>query len=163
MTATDPRSQLGDESFMSASELRAYMNDMEMAKASKAVSAMDAAEKARLELIKQLSEPMKLTPDVIKNAVDRLKTAVRKAAERGENEILVMRFPVALCTDHGRAINNGDADWPDSLTGRPRQAYEFWRDHVRPAGYRLKAMIIEWPGGMPGDVGMFLSWAPPKS
>ncbi len=74
-----------------------------------------------------------------------------------------MRFPVALCSDHGRAINNGDADWPDSLTGRPRQAYEFWRDHVRPAGYRLKAMIIEWPGGMPGDVGMFLSWAPPKS
>ncbi len=32
---------------------------------------------------------MKLTPDVIKNAVDRLKTGVRKAAERGENEILV--------------------------------------------------------------------------
>ncbi|MHB2167659.1 hypothetical protein [Alsobacter sp. R-9] len=162
MSDTSVHGQLGDESFMSANELRSYMNQMEMAKASKAVDAMDSAEKARRELIKQLSEPMKLTPEVIKTVADRLKAAVRRAAERGETEVLVMRFPVALCSDHGRAINNGDAEWPDSLTGRPRQAYEFWRDHVRPAGYRLKALIIEWPGGMPGDVGMFLSWADQK-
>lgn len=163
MTSTNVHGELGDESFMSANDLRSYMNKMEMAKASKAVDAMDNAEKARRELIKQLSEPMKLTPEVIKNAVDRLKSAVRRAAERGDTEVLVMRFPVALCTDHGRAINNSDADWPESLTGRPRQAYEFWRDHVRQAGYRLKAMIIEWPGGMPGDVGLFLSWADQKA
>src|SRR4029453_4581923 len=39
-----------------------------------------------------------------------------------------------------------------------RQAYEFWRDQLRPAGYRLRAMIVEWPGGLPGDVGFFLRW-----
>ena len=65
---------------------------------------------------------------------------VRSAALRGATEIMVLRFPCALRT------------WPETLTGRPRQAYEFWRDHLRPAGYRLNAMIIEWPGGLPGDV-----------
>ena len=53
-------------------------------------------------------------------------------------------------------------DWPETLTGRPRQAYEFWRDQLRPAGYRLKAMIVEWPGGLPGDVGFFLQWGEAK-
>jgi hypothetical protein len=83
---------------------------------------------------------------------------LRTSAQRGETELLVMRFPVALCTDRGRALNNSDSDWPDTLTGRPRQAYELWRDQLRPAGYKLKAMIIEWPGGLPGDVGFFLKW-----
>ncbi len=71
---------------------------------------------------------------------------------------MVMRFPSALCTDKGRAINNYEHGWPDTLIGRPRQAYELWHDRLQPAGYRLKAMIVDWPGGMPGDVGFFLEW-----
>ena len=87
---------------------------------------------------------------------------LRSAAQRGASELMVMRFPCSLCTDKGRAINNADKDWPETLTGRPRQAYEFWRDQLRPAGYRLKAMIVEWPGGLPGDVGFFLQWGDAK-
>jgi hypothetical protein len=26
----------------------------------------------------------------------------------------------------------------------------------------LKAMIVEWPGGLPGDVGFFLQWGDAK-
>ena len=70
-----------------------------------------------------------------------------------------MRFPSALCTDKGRAINNAEPDWPATLTGRPRQAYEFWKEHLQPAKYKLRAMIIDWPGGLPGDVAFFLSWS----
>jgi hypothetical protein len=51
-----------------------------------------------------------------------------------------------------------DPDWPDSLTGVPRQAYEIWRDHLKDAGFHLRAMIVEWPQGLPGDVGLFLAW-----
>jgi hypothetical protein len=154
---------LGDEAFMSASDLRAYMTNMQMAKAEKAMSAMDSADKARRELIRTLSEPVVLTPDFVQGLKARLAGTVRKAAQTGDTEAMVMRFPVDLCSDSGRAINNGDADWPDSLTGRPRQAYELWRDHLRDAGYKLKAMIIEWPGGLPGDVGFFLSWSDSKA
>ena len=48
---------LGDETFMSADDLRNYMTEMQMAKATKSVDGMDRAEKARQELIKRLAEP----------------------------------------------------------------------------------------------------------
>jgi hypothetical protein len=154
--------QLGDEAFMKADELRAYMTSLQMAKAEKAMSAMDSADKSRRELIKTLSEPVALTPDFLQEVKTRLGNRIRKAAQSGDTEVMVMRFPVDLCSDKGRAINNNDPDWPDSLTGRPRQAYELWRDYLRAGGYKLKAMIIEWPAGMPGDVGFFLSWSDSK-
>ena len=159
--AAPGNTELGHEGFMSAADLRNYMNEMDMAKASKALQSMDSAEKARLELVKRLAEPMKLTPEALQTVRTSLLARLKKAAENGETELMVMRFPVALCSDHGRAINNNDPEWPDSLTGRPRQAYELWRDHLRAAGFRLKAMIIEWPGGLPGDVGFFLNWSKP--
>jgi len=121
---------------------------------------MDRAEKARKELIKTLSTPV--DAERLKEVKASLQSKLRSAAQRGVSELMVMRFPTALCTDKGRAINNSDKDWPDTLTGRPRQAYEFWRDQLRPAGYRLRAMIVEWPGGLPGDVGFFLQWGDAK-
>ncbi|MCP8937916.1 hypothetical protein NK718_05265 [Alsobacter sp. SYSU M60028] len=150
--------ELANESFMSADDLRSYMTQMQMAKASSAVSSMEAADKARKDLIKTLSEPIKVTPEFLKQVMSSLTLRMKKTAETGQSELMVMRFPTALCTDGGRAINNNEAGWPDTLTGRPRQAYELWRDHLRAGGFRLKAMIIEWPGGLPGDVGFFLAW-----
>ena len=152
--------ELGDESFMSAADLRAYMTEMEMATALKEIDAMDRAEKARQELMKSLST--EVPPERLPEIKASLQSKLRSAAQRGVSELMVMRFPTALCTDKGRAINNSDKDWPDTLTGRPRQAYEFWRDQLRPAGYRLRAMIVEWPGGLPGDVGFFLQWGDAK-
>lgn len=119
---------------------------------------MSKADKAREELIKQLSKPVERTPERVREVIQTVKAKLRSAAEKGQTELMVMRFPTALCTDKGRAINNMDEDWPDTLTGQPRQAYEFWRDHLKHAGYNLSAMIVEWPGGLPGDVGFFLKW-----
>jgi hypothetical protein len=150
--------ELGDETFMSAADLRNYMTEMQMAKASKSFEGMDRAEKARHDLIKRLSEPLDLTPARLMEILQPLRAKLRAAAESGQTELMVMRFPNVLCTDKGRAINNSDPAWPETLTGRPRQAYELWRDQLRAAGFRLSAMIIEWPGGLPGDVGFFLKW-----
>ncbi|WP_024280604.1 hypothetical protein [Xanthobacter sp. 126] len=150
---------LGDESFMSADDLRTYMMEIEKSKLSKEFSAMDRADKAREELIKTLSQPLDLTPETLHEIAQNLLTKIRLAAQRGETEIMVMRFPNVLCSDKGRAINNAEEGWPDTLTGRPRQAYELWRDYLRQGHYKLKAMIVDWPNGMPGDVGFFLSWA----
>ena len=152
--------ELGDESFMSAADLRDYMTEMDMANASKEIDRMDRAEKARQELMKSLST--EVPPEKLPEIKASLQSKLRSAAQRGVSELMVMRFPTALCTDKGRAINNADKDWPETLTGRPRQAYELWRDQLRPAGYRLKAMIVEWPGGLPGDVGFFLQWGDAK-
>jgi len=94
--------ELGDESFMSAADLHAYMAEMEMANAVKELDAMDRAEKARKELIKTLSTPAGL--EEIKEVVASVQRKVRSAAQRGATELMVMRFPCALCTDKGRTI-----------------------------------------------------------
>jgi hypothetical protein len=154
--------ELADETFMSAADLRNYMTEMQMAKAMNSVDGMDKAGKAREDLIKRLSEPLDLTPERLQEILQPLKAKLRAAADRGQTELMVMRFPNALCTDKGRAINNSDPSWPETLTGRPRQAYELWQNQLRPAGFRLGAMIIEWPGGLPGDVGFFLKWGETK-
>jgi hypothetical protein len=150
---------LGDESFMSAEDLRKYMNDMTMAKLSKEMGALDKAEQARKELVRTMQEKIDVTPQKIAEIKQSLIIKMRAAAQRGETEVMVMRFPNTLCADKGRAINNAEEGWPETLTGRPRQAYEFWRDELRPARYKLKAMIVDWPAGLPGDVAFFLSWS----
>ncbi|KRE00654.1 hypothetical protein ASE61_19480 [Bosea sp. Root670] len=150
---------LGDESFMSADDLRAYMTEFEIAKASKVLGAMDKAEEARRKLVATLQNEIAVTPEKVAEIKHSLANKTRAAAGRGETEVLVMRFPSALCTDAGRAINNTEVDWPTTLTGRPLQAYEFWKEHLQPAKYKLRAMIIDWPGGLPGDVAFYLSWS----
>ena len=83
---------------------------------------------------------------------------VNGAAERGQSEVQVYRFPNTMCTDRGRRINNAEADWEQTLEGRPKLGYEFWREHLQPLGFGLKAEVLEYPGGMPGDIGFFLTW-----
>ncbi len=159
--SSDSAQELGDESFMSATELRNYMTETMMAKASKD-SGSGRAEKARDDLIKSLMQPVAATPEKIAEVKKRVLGQLRTAAAKGDKEALVMRFPNALCTDKGRALNNMEKDWPTTLIGRPLQAYEFWRDHLRSQGYGLKAMIVDWPQGLPGDIGLFLTWGDGK-
>ncbi len=146
---------LGDEAFMSVADLRAYVAEVESAKASQSFAAMEGAEKAKKELIEKLLQPVEITPDRVQAFMAR----IRVAAERGESEMLIMRFPSELCTDRGRAINNSEEGWPDTLIGATRQFHDIWKDKLHPLGYRLKAFIVEWPHGFPGDVGMFLAWS----
>ena len=67
-----------------------------------------------------------------------------------------MTFSSDLCNDGGRAINNGDPNWPKTLVGFAARAYEFYQKELQPHGYRLRAEILDFPGGMPGEVGITL-------
>lgn len=103
--------------------------------------------------------------DFLKNDVSdaeriKIRRLVANAVQDGKFEALVYSFPSDLCTDRGRAINNSDPDWPETLQGKAKELYDRYQQFAKPAGYRLKAMIIDFPGGMPGNVGFFLSWAP---
>jgi hypothetical protein len=86
---------------------------------------------------------------------------VMNAVKDGKMEAMVYSFPSDLCTDSGRAINNNDPGWPQTLRGKAREFYERYEEIARPQGYKLKAMVINFPGGIPGDIGLFLNWAPP--
>ena len=113
--------------------------------------AQAAAKKARMDLLRQRRE---LTPEMVQRAVQRWQTA----ASQGVTEIELLRFPSELCSDDGRAINNNDPDWPRTLVGVPAQLYEIWAQNLRDRGFKLKAYVVEFPDGKPGDIGMFLSW-----
>ena len=45
------------------------------------------------------------------------------AADRGDKEYLLLRFPNALCSDGGRAINAPLPDWQRTLRGEPAEVY----------------------------------------
>jgi hypothetical protein len=40
----------------------------------------------------------------------------------------------------------------------PKEIYQLWAKYFRPRGYKLRVEIVEYPGGLPGDVGMTLKW-----
>jgi|SRR4051795_7423320 len=143
-----------DDVFMSVKELKSYVEEVEMAKVKQTFGASQRADQAKQELMARLMSNDPISPDRIRAFLNRVKTA----AATGGTELLIGRFPSELCSDHGRAINQAEEDWPETLTGLPRQAYQVWKEKLQPLGYKLKALIIDWPDGRPGDVGMFISW-----
>ena len=88
----------------------------------------------------------------------RLVHGAREAAERGETEFLLLRFPSQLCSDGGRAINAPDPDWPRTLRGEAAEMYLRWERELRPRGFHIVARVVEFPDGVPGDIGLFLVW-----
>jgi hypothetical protein len=82
----------------------------------------------------------------------------KQAAERGETEFELLRFPSDLCSDGGRAINVREPDWPATLRGEAAEMYLRWEHQLKPHGFRLSAHIIDFPDGKPGDVALMLSW-----
>ena len=85
---------------------------------------------------------------------------VMNAVKDGKMEAMVYSFPSDLCTDSGRAINNNAPNWPETLQGKAKEFFDRYESIGKPQGYRLKAMVINFPGGVPGDIGFFLNWAP---
>jgi len=59
-----------------------------------------------------------------------------------------------------KRAGTGEPGWENTLTGLPKELYEFWKKYLQPRGYRLKVKIVDWPIGMPGDIGFTLSWTP---
>ena len=82
----------------------------------------------------------------------------RQAAEHGQHEMLLLRFPSQLCSDGGRAINAPEPDWTRTLRGEAAELYLRWERDLKPHGFALAARVLDYPGGMPGDIGLFLIW-----
>jgi hypothetical protein len=134
-------------------DLKKISDDLDMARAKKAFEKMQIQEREQREL-----EDIFQHKDVHPEARARVNNAVRRAAEQGLNQIMALSFPASYCNDRGRRINNLEADWPDSLEGFAKKAYNYYVAELKPAGFRLSAQILDYPDGMPGRVGIFLSW-----
>jgi hypothetical protein len=141
---------------LSAQELRKKIAIAEGEKASAAMKKLDAAEAEKKALLEKMSRPSGLSDDEV---LEKASIIINRAVENGLSAVQVYRFPHTLCTDNGRAINQAEEGWEKTLTGVPKEIYEFWKRQLRSRGYHIRYEIIDYPGGMPGDVGVILSWA----
>jgi uncharacterized protein (DUF1778 family) len=142
--------------FPSAQQMMEKVALAEAEKASEAARRHAATEAEKKALLDKLSAPSGVSEE---ERMNRAAAIIERAVSNGLTEVLVMRFPNSLCTDKGRAINQREPGWEQTLTGLPKELYDFWDRQLRPLGYRLGFNIIDFSGGVPGDVGITLRWA----
>ena len=133
------------------------MKKIALAEAEEAAKEMHLREQAETEkkaLLDHLRKPSGVSDE------ERLKRAaaiIKRAVDRGLTEVEVGRFPNQLCTDRGRAINNNlEPGWEATLTGLPKEMYEFWNRHLRPLGYKIRVQVVDFSEGIPCDIGLTL-------
>lgn len=134
-------------------DLNEITSDVEMKKMDEEREQKQKRERQQRELREAF-----MSRDIHPEVMDRLNRVIRVAAELGQREVQVITFPAGYCNDGGRRVNNMLPDWPDSLEGFAKKAYEFYKKELRPLGYKLHAQVVDFPGGMPGEIGLFLKW-----
>ena len=139
---------------MSAESLRMIAIRKEMDEMTKQEKARDVQEKKLRDFTENF-----MSEHVTEEERAMIQKLVMNAVNNGKFEALVYSFPSDLCTDSGQAINSRLSHWPETLQGKAKELYERYVSAVKPQGFRLKATIINFPNGMPGDVGFFLNWA----
>jgi hypothetical protein len=138
-----------------AEDCRKKIAEVEAAKASEFLRKRAAADAEKKELLDNLSKPSGVSDE---ERMKRAAAIINRAVSNGLKEVLVGTFPNQVCTDRGRAINQQEPGWENTLTGLPKELFDFWTTHLRPRGYRIKCQIVSFPNGMPGDIGITLSW-----
>jgi uncharacterized protein (DUF1778 family) len=113
------------------------------------------AEAEKRALIEKLSKPSGLSED---EKIKLASSVIQRAVRNGLTEVQVYRFPNSLCTDNGRAINQQESGWEKTLTGIAQEIFQLWFDYLKPRGYRIRYQIVDFAGGMPGDVSIVIAW-----
>jgi hypothetical protein len=145
-----------DDLIPTAKEIQKQTAIKEAEKADQDTRRLAAAEAEKRALIERLSKPSGLTED---EKVKLAATVIQRAVRNGLTEVQVYRFPNSLCTDHGRAINQQEPGWEKTLTGIAQEIYQLWSDYLKPRGYRIRYQIVDFPGGVPGDISIVIVWS----
>jgi hypothetical protein len=138
-----------------AKEMMQQIALKEAEKASSAMRELSAADAEKKALIERFSKASGVSDE---ERLARAAAIIKRAANNGLTEVEIGRFPNELCTDRGRAINQREPGWEKTLTGLPKELYEFWEKHLKSRGYKIGFRIVDFPGGRPGDIGMTLAW-----
>jgi CBS domain-containing protein len=138
---------------LDAAAFRALVDDSKAGATQQQDAIRKAAAQQRQELARQLMDTH-VSDELWQNLLHR----ARQVAEAGGPEFLLLRFPNELCTDGGRAIDVALDGWPTTLRGEPAELYLRWERELKGRGFRLAARVLEYPDGMPGDIGLFLVW-----
>jgi hypothetical protein len=144
-----------DDLIPTAKEIQKQASIKEAEKAEERLRLTTAAEAEKRTLIEKLSKPSGLSEE---QKIKLASTVIQRAVRNGLSEVQVYRFPNYLCTDRGRAINQQEPGWEKTLTGIPSEIFQLWSDYLKPRGYRIKYQIVDFPGGVPGDISIVIAW-----
>ncbi len=144
-----------DDLLPTAKEIQKQAALKEAEKADEQARLLATAEAEKRALIDKLSKPSGLSEE---EKVKLASTVIQRAVRNGLTEVQVYRFPNSLCTDRGRAINQMEAGWETTLTGMAKEIYQLWADYLKPRGYRIRYQVIDFSSGVPGDIGITVSW-----
>jgi len=144
-----------DHLIPSAKQIRTEAALKEAEKAEQYARLAAAAEAEKRALIERLNRPSGKSEE---EKIQLASTVIQRAVRNGLTEVQVYRFPNTLCTDKGRAINQQEPGWENTLTGIPKEIFQLWTDYLKPRGYRISYQIIEYPGGVPGDIAITIAW-----
>jgi hypothetical protein len=136
-------------------DLRAQIAKVEAEKAAAALKGRTLADAEKQAFLDRISKPSGLSDNEI---LEKASHIVTRAIENGLTSVEILRFPNHLCSDNGRAIDQAEDGWQQTLTGIPRELWEFHERQLKPRGYHMHCEIIDRPGGLRGDVAVFLSW-----
>ncbi|WPB84289.1 hypothetical protein [Sediminicoccus rosea] len=117
----------------------------------------EAAREAHQAELKAFAEKL-MTYQITEDDKQRALTKIRRAFENGEKEVMLIRFPSDICEDQGRRINNRLEGWQETLPGVLKHVHEWWEKELAPGGFTFGARVLDYPGGMPGDIGLFIGW-----
>ncbi|CCE10357.1 conserved hypothetical protein [Bradyrhizobium sp. STM 3843] len=144
-----------DSLLPTAKEIQRQAALKEAEKADQYARTAAAAEAEKRALLEKLGKPSGLSED---EKVKLASSVIQRAVRNGLTEVQVYRFPNVLCTDRGRAINQMEPGWEKTLTGIPKEIFQLWNDYLKPRGYRISYQVIDFPGGLPGDIGVTIHW-----
>lgn len=144
-----------DDLIPSAKQIRKEAALKEAEKADQYTRLAAAAEAEKQALIERLSRPSGKSEE---EKIQLASTVIQRAVRNGLTEVQVYRFPNSLCTDGGRAINQMESGWENTLTGIPKEIFQLWGDYLKPRGYRISYQTIDYPGGIPGDIAITIAW-----
>jgi hypothetical protein len=148
-------SQKIDDLIPQAKEIQKQAALEEAEKADQYARSLAAAEAEKRALIERLSKPSGLSED---EKIQLASSVIQRAVRNGLTEVQVYRFPNSLCTDNGRAINQQEPGWEKTLTGIAQEIFQLWFDYLKPRGYRIRYQIVDFSGGVPGDISIVIAW-----
>ena len=144
-----------DDILPTALDCRKVAAEREAEKASDFMQRQSAADAEKKALLEKLEKPSGVSDE---ERMARAAAIIKRAVNNGVTEVEIGRFPNRLCTDRGRAINQQEAGWEETLTGLPKELFLFWKKYLQPRGYRIKFQIADWSEGVPGDFSITLAW-----
>src|SRR4029450_10070288 len=122
----------------SAKEVMQKIALAEAEEAEKQARVLAEAQAEQTALIDALSKPSGISEE---EAIRRAMAIIERGMKNRKTESEVFRFPHHRGPDKGRATKQQELGWEETLTGEPKEMYQFWHKHLRPRGYKLKVQI----------------------